>query len=173
MNDELRRFMRHVSDDVRALNAELQDIVPTPSQRPATGRNQGEDAMQIELFSLIDAAIPETPALLMAYHVPNGGARSAAVGGRLKAMGVRRGVPDVAFDAPRGPFHGLRIELKMPGRKQTPEQIAWADRLRAEGYLYLVCYSAAAAFRAFRFYLALGPYRAPYGGSADPPIFPE
>jgi hypothetical protein len=50
----------------------------------------------------------------------------------------------------RGGFHGLFIEMKAPstigpdGRKragrETAEQKAWGERLRAEGYRVVVCW---------------------------------
>jgi hypothetical protein len=59
---------------------------------------------------------------VLAYHVPNGGNRSAKVGARLKKHGVKRGVPDWCIDEPRGKYHGARIELKVKNRGASPDQ---------------------------------------------------
>ena len=52
------------------------------------------------------------PELRFLYAVPNGGFRHKSVAGRMKAQGARAGVPDFNLDVARGPYHGLRIELK-------------------------------------------------------------
>lgn len=46
------------------------------------------------------------------FAIPNGGARTAQTGARLKAEGVRAGVPDVFLAVPSGDAHGLFLELK-------------------------------------------------------------
>lgn len=53
------------------------------------------------------------------FAVPNGGKRSAAAAGRLKAQGVKSGVLDVILLWPSasGSFAGLCIEFKRPSRR--------------------------------------------------------
>lgn len=79
------------------------------------------------------------PDLEMLFAVPNGGARHPAVAAKLKAEGVRRGVPDLICLQPRGPYCGLAIELKATGGRPTPEQREWIARLEARGYCAHVC----------------------------------
>lgn len=99
-----------------------------------------EHAHQVALFAWADAVRRQHPELRWLHSVPNGGARSARTAGRLKAEGVRRGVPDVLLDVPRGGFHGLRIELKKPGRYSvTPEQREWIAGYIERGYRAEVC----------------------------------
>lgn len=87
------------------------------------------------------------PALRLLYAIPNGGRRDAVTGARLKAEGVRAGVPDLCLPYPAGGWHGLYIELKAPGGAATPEQREWLARLRAAGYRAEVCVGwQAAAF---------------------------
>ncbi len=62
------------------------------------------------------------------WHTPNSGKRSKATGGRLKAMGMRKGVPDLCFVLADGTFAAM--ELKRLGGAIRPEQaafIAWCD----------------------------------------------
>ena len=90
---------------------------------------------------------PELRGLLFA--VPNGGARSKATAGMLKAEGVVAGVADLILLVPRcvkakddegwyNTIHGLCIEMKTPKGYQSPEQKAWQAKVEAEGYRYAV-----------------------------------
>jgi hypothetical protein len=84
-------------------------------------------------------------------HVPNGGARDARTGAKLKGQGVRRGVPDVmvferwarTYSGPDTPIcddgFGVAIELKAGRRKPTGPQKAWMDGLRERGWMVDVC----------------------------------
>lgn len=100
-------------------------------------RREPEHVEQKALFywaALHEARIPELAGL---YAVPNGRGRSKAEAGKLKAEGVKPGVLDVGLDVARHGFHGLRIEMKAPGRIDdvSEDQAKWIERLRAEGYL--------------------------------------
>lgn len=96
---------------------------------------------QVALFSF--AALHEwhEPRLAVLFAIPNGGARHPATGAKLKAEGVRPGVPDVMLAVPGGDGdHGLFIELKRTrGGTVSSEQRAWHDRLRRQGYRVEVC----------------------------------
>lgn len=77
-------------------------------------------------------------------HIPNGEYRTKAGAGKLKAMGVKAGAPDIFIaDAPPGDplSRGVFIELKRThgGKGPSDEQIAMAYKLRARGYAVLVC----------------------------------
>lgn len=68
--------------------------------------------------------------------IPNGGARSAATAGRLKAEGVSPGVPDLFI-----PAWGLWVEMKRAkGGKVSPEQKEWHAYLAEVGYLIIIGY---------------------------------
>lgn len=100
-----------------------------------------EEEEQITLFEWAAAMTYTYPDLRWLYHVPNGGRRGSAEAGRFKAMGVRKGVPDVALDIPRGGFHGLRIEMKRrEGGKLSDAQRQWIDHYNAIGYRAVVCH---------------------------------
>lgn len=82
-------------------------------------------------------------------HCPNGGSRHPGEARRLKAMGVKRGVPDVLiFDPPpNGIAHGAALEIKRSGdggRKGvlTPEQREWLDALKERGWAATVSHGA-------------------------------
>lgn len=78
------------------------------------------------------------------YHVPNGGYRNKAEAARLKAQGVKAGVPDLCVPMARGGYHGLYVEMKDAGSKGrvSDKQREWLALLRAEGYCAWVCHGA-------------------------------
>ena len=87
----------------------------------------------------------------MIHSIPNEAYRSA----RLRAMGVKPGIPDTHLPAARDGFHGLWIELKRPGEKLRPDQIYWAAALTAAGHKVCVCYTAETAMAEILAYLNL------------------
>jgi hypothetical protein len=69
------------------------------------------------------------------YHCPNGGRRNKAEAAKLKAMGVRKGIPDLFLPIPRQGYHGLYIEMKrLKNGKVSPDQQKEIARLKADGY---------------------------------------
>jgi hypothetical protein len=101
---------------------------------------QLEHCEQVELFKWRERNLDRLPDLEMMYAIPNagaGGQRGQA--GKMKAEGVMAGVPDINLDVPRDGYHGLRIELKVAGRRPSPEQRAWIERYNRRGYRAIVC----------------------------------
>lgn len=81
------------------------------------------------------------PQLGMLFAIPNGGHRSAIAGAKMKAEGVRRGVPDLCLPVASKGFHGLYIELKTPQKgRLSQEQKAWLATLAGNGYQAIVCH---------------------------------
>jgi hypothetical protein len=70
----------------------------------------------------------------------NEGKRDIRAAARLKRQGVRAGIPDLFWPAPRGDHAGLWIELKRPGGRLTDSQIDWLEYLNDRGYDARVCY---------------------------------
>lgn len=69
------------------------------------------------------------------FSIPNGGARSAATAGKLKAEGVSSGVPDLFIPAWR-----VWVEMKRSkGGSVSKEQKDWIGYLEQCGYLCFVC----------------------------------
>lgn len=80
------------------------------------------------------------PELDMLYHITNEGLRSVTTGARLKAEGLRPGVPDLCLAVARGGAHGLYIEMKRTkGGRLSAEQVVWLEKLTREGYATAVC----------------------------------
>lgn len=99
-----------------------------------------EHTEQVSLIQWTKLSIKQRPELCMLFAVPNGGARSKATAGKLKAEGVQAGVPDLICLSPVYPFHGLAIEMKRQrGSTTSPEQKDWLSRLKERGYHTAVC----------------------------------
>lgn len=80
------------------------------------------------------------PELKMLYHIPNEGKRSVRTGARLKAEGLKTGVPDICLPVARDGHHGLYIELKRRKNSRiTQEQLDWIAGLVEQGYVAAVC----------------------------------
>ena len=85
-----------------------------------------ESAEQIGLFRWAEFQAGAYPELHRLFHIPNGGHRHKATAGRLRAEGVKSGVPDICLPVPRGPYHGLYIEMKrMRGNDTSETQDDW------------------------------------------------
>ena len=91
------------------------------------------------------AALNETkyPELRWMFAVPNGGKRHISVAVKMKAEGVKRGVPDILCVFPSGcrSYIGLAIEMKSGKNKTTPEQNEWLSALENYGWAAVVCHS--------------------------------
>ena len=96
------------------------------------------------------------PLLRLGFAVPNGGQRSKAVAGKLKAEGVRAGVPDWMLPVPASGFAGLAIEFKRPGKvgNTSEAQDTYINDLKAVGWLVVICTCPVAAFDVVKNYLA-------------------
>jgi len=96
-------------------------------------RNRPEQALQIAVVEFLDCALPIGA---IAHHSPNGGGRSKAEAGLFKAMGVRRGWPDLTILCMR---RAIFIELKAPGEKSSEVQSKMQDALERAGFHSYVC----------------------------------
>lgn len=122
--------------------------------------NQDEHKLQCACVQWFNIQHRDLRGLLFA--VPNGGARSKATAGKLKAEGVVPGVADLILLVPHlgfphiiegnadgmvsyvgtaDLFCGLCIEMKTAKGRQSPEQKAWQAIVEAKGYQYAVCHS--------------------------------
>lgn len=72
------------------------------------------------------------------FHPANGGARSKAEAGIMKALGVKAGTPDIAI-VHRG--RALFIELKAPKGRVSPAQKKTIPAIEAAGAPCAICRS--------------------------------
>lgn len=130
-----------------------------------------EHQEQVALFRWAEYATGRWPVLALLYAIPNGGLRPfrertdrhgrrvrySVEGQKLRAEGVKDGVPDVCLPVPRGPFHGLYIEMKTRRGTTSPAQRRWLAALERHGYRTAVCHGWEAAREVIVDYL--GPAR--------------
>ncbi len=118
------------------------------------------------------------PMLKWIYAVPNGGDRHKAVAAKLKAEGVKPGVPDLCLPFPKPlvaetslfpsvqifpGWHGLYIEMKSKDTKGrvSPEQKEWLDYLGVVGYKVKVAWNADEAIQIIEDYILGKPSASP------------
>lgn len=131
-----------------------------------------EHAEAVALMQIVRLHEPRWPALRWLFAVPNGGARSKAAAGKLKAEGTRRGVPDFLWPVHSVPARipsiaariaagsvgyptywvGIALELKAKGGRLEPEQREWLLHLESQGWRCVVAYGADEAWKAIREY---------------------
>lgn len=90
-------------------------------------------------------AVEPIPECRWLHAIPNGGKRSAVTGARLKAEGVKPGIPDLflPFTIPMPGsydewYYGLYIEVKTPEGRQSKEQKEFEKFAIEQGYKYVI-----------------------------------
>lgn len=110
-----------------------------------------EHSIQEALFQWADSVRYSIPEAALMFAIPNGGMRPkksifkrgkivtfSPEAKKLKAEGVKKGVPDIFLPVARHGFNGLFIEMKRPGETPTAEQEFWHKVLRDQGYAVVV-----------------------------------
>lgn len=99
-----------------------------------------EEREQQWLFQWAADAALKWPELELMHAIPNGGKRDRVTAAKLKAEGVKPGIPDIFLPVPRGGFHGLYIEMKRTRNGRPSEaQRDMIPKLRAQGYRVELC----------------------------------
>ncbi len=129
---------------------------PKPRRRVAiqAGPKRSEHTEAVTLMKAVRLLEARHPELRLLFAVPNGGDRHPAVAAKMKAEGVKAGVPDYVLPVARGPFHGLAIELKTATGSASREQKQWIAGLRDQGYRAEVCRGWEQAFNVIKEYIA-------------------
>lgn len=116
-----------------------------------------EHQVQVAFIQLCRLHESRYPALRLAYAIPNAGAgASRGQAGKMKAEGVRPGVPDWCLPVMSKDlrYMGLYIEFKRNAKtKPTPEQLTLHSQLRLFGHRVEICWAAEQAFELVRRYL--------------------
>ncbi len=100
-----------------------------------------ETDLQIRLVAILENILSKD---VLFWFCPNGGNLSKAQSGIFKAMGLRKGVPDLHFIWPNGKY-GV-IELKAGKNKTTPEQDAILEQIEKCGHCRGVAYTVDEAY---------------------------
>jgi len=122
-----------------------------PGQTKMAERSEHDEQCDLILWAVANAYL--CPELDDLFAIPNGGKRDVGTGKKLKAEGVRPGVPDLMLPHARRDFYGLFIEMKVGRNKPSDLQIARIERLEKSGYCVRVCYSAQSARNVIVWYL--------------------
>ena len=93
------------------------------------------------------------PELALLFAVPNGGQRNVIVASKLKAEGVRAGVPDMCIPVARRGHIGLWIEFKSAKGRVSDSQMAYRELLEHEGHRVEVCRAWDDAAEVVKWYL--------------------
>jgi len=114
-----------------------------------------EDAIQIAIFMWAQQNLETYPDLLWMHAIPNGmHTPNKRAAGRMRAMGMKRGVCDIFLPVKRGEFSGLYIELKKNKKgKVSDEQDDFMDYVKSQGFGAIVCYSLEEAVKMLVEYL--------------------
>jgi hypothetical protein len=99
--------------------------------------NQIEHNMQVACVRWFKYEYPK----VVIMSIPNGGARNARVGAKLKAEGTLAGAPDLFIMSAKKGFHGLFVEMKTEIGVQQASQKEFEEKSREENYKYCVCRS--------------------------------
>ena len=121
-----------------------------PEQREA-----GEQEALFQWAEIVSGIYPE---MKLMYHTPNGGSRNSIEAAKLKAQGVKSGVPDICLPVARGTYHGLYIELKAGDNKASEKQKEWITALKEQGYFAEVITGWEQARKLITAYLKLPSY---------------
>jgi len=97
--------------------------------------------------------------------IPNGGLRNKVTAAKLKAEGVKAGVPDIFLPFPCQRYNGLFIEMKYGKNKTTSQQNEWLSWLNDMGYQAKIAYGFVEAKQIIEEYL--GGLREPYEQTND------
>lgn len=83
-----------------------------------------EHQEQVSVFREAAIRAKSDPRWSMLFAIPNGGKRSIGVAVKMKAEGVKSGVPDMFLPIPVGSYCGMFVELK----KRQGGQISSSQR---------------------------------------------
>ena len=118
-----------------------------PTSKP---RNDEEDRLQMAVVQYL--RLMGDPDVIW-WHTPNQGVRSKRTAGRLKAMGVLAGIPDLTFVFPGGVV--AMMELKTPKGVMSKAQKALEEKCHKLGVEHAVCYSIDTALEVLRWWKVL------------------
>ena len=141
------------TQDRLAINRAIRADLAPDLEKHQVSEAISEHQHQVTLFEWIDWYANVDDRLKNAFAVPNGGNRDARTGARLKAEGVKRGVPDLFLMWPAHGFGFLAIEMKSKKGVMSTSQLEWVDRLQNAGGKVMICHSADEAISTIRKYL--------------------
>jgi hypothetical protein len=116
-------------------DAEQQALIMWVNMASFAGIDAANDEKSYYSKPTINKPIKE---LSLLFAIPNGGLRNHVTANRLKATGVKKGVPDLFLPLARS-YHGLFIEMKKKGGIVSKEQKEWQKELTKQNYRAIIC----------------------------------
>jgi len=102
-----------------------------------------EHQEQKAFFEWAALMTPKHYELGLMFAIPNGGQRHIITATKLKAEGVKAGVPDIFLPVARCNYHGLFIEMKKrKGARMALSQHGWYWNLLGQNYAVHICHGA-------------------------------
>ena len=123
-------------------------------RRQNTAGAGSESQEQAALISWWRMASPVLAPNVILCAIPNGGARDAITGARMKKECVVKGMPDLLLCCARCGRHGLFVEMKARRGRVSEAQHDLFPLLEAQGYGVAVCFGWLEAKQAIEDYLA-------------------
>lgn len=146
-------------EDYRALTAAKGRESCGPQGRRGAAKNRAnpEESLQRTIFEEVFLREKLDRRLRYLHHIPNGGARSAAEGGILKATGVRKGVSDLCLplSSPCKKWKGIYCECKSDRGVLSDDQRGWLQEMSRDGYLVGLVRSPDEFWQLYEIYLGL------------------
>lgn len=138
-------------------DAEQQALIMWANMAAYAGIEAAEDDASYYSKPIIKNPIVE---LSLLFAIPNGGLRNPVTANRLKATGVKRGVPDLFLPVPsiinNAIISGLFIEMKKwKGGVVSEYQKNWQKELIKKGYCVKICHGWVEARNEIVVYLGL------------------
>lgn len=97
----------------------------------------------------------KNPVLVTLFAIGNGGLRDMGTAIKMKAEGVKKGVPDMFLPLANGTYYGLFIELKTESGRASKEQTEWIEKLNANGYRAVICVGYKSAIEEIKNYAGI------------------
>ena len=143
----LENFSRKVCSGAVAEGVKKQEAKRPEFKKPVVPEGTPfEDEEQMAVIAWAATMEDKYPELALLFHIPNGGKRMKSVAARFKAMGVKKGVPDLFLPVAKKGYPGLWIEMKRAkGGCLSPHQKEWINKLCAQGYRVTCCHGFEAA----------------------------
>lgn len=117
--------------------AQYRALLASGAKAKPSRRTQPEEDLHRACVEWADFNQARISRLKWLIHIPNGGKRSKGEAGKMKALGVKKGVIDLMLPrpSPLRRWQGLAIELKSTTGELTPDQEAWLAAHQEDGWL--------------------------------------
>lgn len=112
-----------------------------------------EHLHQVALMQWAAIYSAQHPEISLLFAIPNGGKRNISVAKKLKAEGLKPGVPDLFLPVAKKGFHGLFIEMKAATGSTSKLQKEWISELIKQRYKVVVCKGWEVAMNEIKSYL--------------------